>query len=791
MPVTSKIGRELLEKAYKGKGWTQERWAQESYCSLATIKRILGKVNGPKDVGENILSQACSAVGINWRNVVDCGDDPLIQEVREKYGKYLNLHHGTIKCLDMSYPIRLDDVFVEVNVLERLTRNLRLTQEELIEQAHQQDFERFGFGRIQEAGLLGLEALERFSWLVVLGKPGSGKTTFLCRVAILNLHRQFLPDYVSVFVRLSDFAAAPNQPSLEDYIIQHWQSQDIPPETAQQLLKKGRVLVLLDGLDEVKEVDSQRVVRCVQQFTEKFIDNYFVLTCRIAAREYSFPSFTEVEVADFKLPQIQDFASKWFNSHETRKSATDFITHLQANPRMQQLATSPLLLTLLCLVFEDSGQFMESRADLYKQGIELLLFKWNSKQHNLQRERVYSGLNYRRIQELLAEIAKETFEKDERFFRERNLESWISDFIRNLPEAKSDLEALRVESNKVLKSIAEYGLLVERAQSFWSFSHLTFHEYLTAQAIVTNCNYKSIDDPVLNELANHLTKRQWREVFLLVVDLLTDASCLLQIMKQKVDFLVEPENILQEMFNCLYQKSCSVKTKYKPAGIRAFYLDGIIENYGGYICAIDKSLDYDLSIDSALSSILGTLLYEQNLHQDFGQGVNISLDRVIEPLFEVDIPPAMDYTPVRDLFHLWQSAERRKDVKARLSIAIEKAGDPRQGNQALKQALEQLQTQFPENLDETNPAWLNSQKRKNLAEKLRQIMIEYRGIGHDWQGQFTQKQRELLKKYYNATELLANSLFKTNCVVSPEVRQEIENTLLLPISEIRFRDSRC
>lgn len=785
MPFTSKEGQQLLRKALKSKGWSQEQWAQQSHCSVATIKGLLG--TPLRSVSHETLVTACEAVGVDWRDVVDCCDVQLT-EVREKYGEYLKLHHGTIKCLDMSYPIGLDDVFIEVNVLEKLTQSLRLGQQELIQQANQEDFERWGFGR-QEKGVSGLEAVEKFPRLVVLGKPGSGKTTFLCRVAILNLHEKFLRDYVSVFVRLSDFAAESDRPSLLDYIIRHWESQGIDPETTQHLLKKGRVLVLLDGLDEVKESDSQRVVRSVEQFTQEFHRNYFTLTCRIAAREYTFPSFTEVEVADFKLPQIQDFANKWFNSRNTRKSAAEFITELQANPRMQQLATSPLLLTLLCLVFEDSGRFMDSRAELYKQGIELLLFKWDSKQHNLQRERVYSALNPRRIQELLAAIAKYTFERDERFFGERKLESLISNFIRNLPEAQTDIEALRVESSRVLKSIAEQGLLIKRAQSYWSFSHLTFHEYFIAQAIVTNCNPTSLEDPVLNQLANHVTQLQWREVFLLVVELLPDASCLLQIIKQKVDSLVENEDILQEMLNSIYQKSCSVNSRYKPAGVRAFYLEGIIDNYCGRICAIDKSLDYDLSIDSVLNSILGTSLSEPNLQQDFSHGVTICLDRVIEERFEVDFPRAIDYSEARDRYHLWQSSELNRDIKA-IRIAIEKADHPHQGNQGFKQALQQLQEQLPEDLDETEQAWLNSQQSKDWSEKLRSIMIKYRGFGYDWQGKFTPKQRELLKSYYNANQLLANCLFKTNCFVYPQVRQEIEDTLLLSIAEINSRHSR-
>ncbi len=788
MPVTHKEGQQLLKRAYKKNKLSQEMWAQQSFCSVATIKGILG--TPLRSVSQDTLEKACEVVDVNWREVVDCCDVQLT-EVRQKYGEYLSRHHGQIKCLDMSQSIGLDDVFIEVNVLEKLTGSLRLGQQELIQQANQEDFERLGFGGIQEPGLPGLKALERFQQLVVLGKPGSGKTTFLCRVAILNLHKQFLPDYVSVFVRLSDFAAEPDRPSLLDYIIRHWESKGIDPETTQQLLKQGRVLVLLDGLDEVKEADSQRVVRSVERFTEQFFTNYFALTCRIAAREYTFSSFTEVEVADFKLPQIQNFADKWFNSRDTRKSAAEFMKHLEANPRILQLATSPLLLTLLCLVFEDSGRFMESRADLYKQGIELLLFKWDSKQHNLQREQVYRGLNTRRIQELLGEIAKATFERDERFFGERKLESWISDFIRNLPEAQTDMEALRVESSRVLKSIAERGLLIERAQTYWSFSHLTFHEYFIAQAIVTNCNPRSIDDPVLHQLANHITKHQWREVFLLVVELLPDASCLLQIIKQKVDSLVENQEILQEMLNCLYQKSCSVNTKYKAAGVRAFYLEVIMDNYGGQICAIDKSLDWDLSIDNVLNRLLSKLLYEINLKQDSCRGLAICLDRIIEPLLEVDLPLVIDSSEARDRFDLWQAAEPSKDVTTWLSIAIEKADATLQDNQYFKQALEQFQAEFNKKLAQQEDfECFNSETTKELSEKVRQIIIDYRGFGFDWQGKSTPNQRELLKSYYNANELLANCFFKTNCFVSSQVRQEIEDTLLLPIAEINSRHSK-
>lgn len=66
-------------------------------------------------------------------------------------------------------------------------------------------------------------------------------------------------------------------------------------------------------------------------------------------------------------------------------------------------------------------------------------------------------------------------------------------------------------------------------------------------------------------------------------------------------------------------------------------------------------------------------------------------------------------------------------------------------------------------------------------EQLKTVMIKYRNIGHDWQ--FNDEQKKLLKQYYDANLLLVECL-NSDCYVSREVRQEIEETLLLPIEEI-------
>jgi predicted NACHT family NTPase len=314
-------------------------------------------------------------------------------------------------------------------------------------------------------------------------------------------------------------------------------------------------------------------------------------TCRIAAKEYIFEQFTEVEVADFDDVQIADFAHKWFYLKDPIK-AEEFPQELSAYPGLQELATNPLLLTLLCLVFEAGGRFPANRAELYKEGLDVLLKKWDAKR-NIRREEVYKQLSLQRKEDLLSQVAYNAFERSDYFFKQGFVEEQIRDYIRNLPNASNDLETLQLDSEAVLNSIAaQHGLLVERARGIYSFSHLTFQEYFTARW------FKEKADGDFGALISHVTDKQWREVFLLTVGMLKSADKLVIGMKQEIDGLLAQDEKLQEFLGWVEEKSRSVKSSYKPAAVRAYYLD----------IARDLDLAHDLALARALARAFNSAL---------------------------------------------------------------------------------------------------------------------------------------------------------------------------------------
>jgi hypothetical protein len=98
-------------------------------------------------------------------------------------------------------------------------------------------------------------------------------------------------------------------------------------------------------------------------------------------------------------------------------------------------------------------------------------------------------------------------------------------------------------------------------------------------------------------------------------------------------------------------------------------------------------------------------------------------------------------------------------------------------NSEIGEALQTLQQEIKEQRHQV--------KGENCTKQLQDLMVKNRNIGHDWQ--LSNEHKKLLQQYYDANKLLVDCL-NSGCVVSNQVRQDIEETLLLPITEIEKRN---
>ena len=146
--------------------------------------------------------------------------DELVREVRDRIRPLIQERCGTMRVLDMNQPIGLGEIYTHVNILEKITGRKRLKLADLVQDdVAPENFERFSLGAVKET-MPGLEAVEKHSKLMILGKPGAGKTTFLKHLAIQCIGGAFQSDCVPLFITLKDFAEADGQPDLMTFIDQ-------------------------------------------------------------------------------------------------------------------------------------------------------------------------------------------------------------------------------------------------------------------------------------------------------------------------------------------------------------------------------------------------------------------------------------------------------------------------------------------------------------------------------------------------------------------------------------------
>jgi predicted NACHT family NTPase len=735
-------------------------------------------------VDRGIFIGLCDLLGLNWQDIAEletrepptpnvASDAIDVAWVRSQVEADLRWRCGTMRVLDMEQPIALGTIYTQVNVLEKLTANQRLSSSELLGSLDEiKDFDRFCLGKVRQEKISGLEAVTRHKALMVLGRPGAGKTTFLKYLTIACLDGGFLGDLVPIFVTLKEWTEFPGEPNLLSFVSRQWSDCGISDAESvlSQCLKSGQALVLLDGLDEVLVVHTDRTIREMRDWVDRFPKNHILATCRIAAKEYTFERFTEVEVADFSEEQIQEFVTNWFTHHQDLPKVERFLDRIKNERPILELASNPLLLTLLCLVFGESGDFPANRAKLYEEGVDLLLKKWDGKR-NIQRDQIYKNLSINRKEDLLSQLALATFQEGAYFFDQRVAEDQIMAYIHNLPDAKDDPEALRLDSEAILRSIvAQHGLLTERARGVYSFSHLTFHEYFAAREIAASQKWKI--------LAQHLLDKSWREVTLLAANSVRQSDELLLTLKQATDSLLADDPQLQAVLVWATEKAESVQKSYKLHAAIAFYF------------ALDLALTLDLALervytgDHALALALAldrvyTGDHALTLDQDHALDLDLArtLARTLDLTHALDLARTLART--LDLTHtLYLAFSRTLD----LDRALDRARQLK--NQDLVDQLANLQSQLESihNLSwEQKKEWWRNEGQ-DWIRSLRDAMLKHRNIGHDWQ--FSEQQKALLKKYYSANWRLAECL-KTDCYLSREVRQDIEATILRPIAQIK------
>ena len=485
-----------------------------------------------------------SFAGMNIRRI-------LRDSYRRRYSSqlinaYRNLRFAGIPHSFDQNPVRLEDIFITLQGSHRIPEVDILAEEEELLEAIQKVRHRPEEVRQRETveSLSLTEALKGNDKMVILGAPGSGKTTFMRYLALtfaqeLSSERLGVKeDRIPVLITIQDIVEdLSSDNTIADILSKHINSDlqlDLPDGYFLLYLEQGRCIVLFDGLDEVASVRQRgEVAEKVRLFANLYNENRYIITSRIAGyreiQRLPESDFAHVTIKDLDDDQIRDFAGKWYEAmfpFEAGARAQDLVEAIERSSKVKQLAINPLMLTIMAVVHRSSAELPNERIKLYDLCTDALLFTWQRERGrprltDIQRRLIPDNEVRRRLEQLaywMHSQAPKEFH-GQMHVRYARLCSEMAEQL--IQRRKMDPDEAEAEAEHFLEYIRQNtGVLLERGTELYAFVHLTFQEYFAAWNIYRLCRGDA--DKVWDAISPCLHDSHWREVILLLIAKLDD-----------------------------------------------------------------------------------------------------------------------------------------------------------------------------------------------------------------------------------------------------------------------------
>jgi hypothetical protein len=379
---------------------------------------------------------------------------------------------------------------------------------------------RFEVVSAPEKQVLSWERIQDHARVVIVGEPGAGKTSCLRRLALDVVSRRTRgTSTLPVLIQLRDFPVA-------DFTIAgitRLLAVDHLEESAaefQDPLHAGRLLLLLDGLDELPTSDERRVfLSKLDDFCTMAPHVRVVMTSRDSTYNGELEDFTHVRIMPFDDIRITQWAILYLASHVTAPRH-EFVDMLKYDSELRDLVRNPLLLGLAASLYWKYPRELNDRAGLLRKCIEVLIHDWDAAR-GVARWR-QSAVSPRQIITLLAQMSA-------LLIAERREEFTIDDVRR----AVTEQAGFRESPVALLSACQTTGLVNDTGADGWQFTHRSFADYLAASHLVRRT------EPVTDTFQTYFAAQPERGVWAMSCALASNAGDLLDTALQE-QRLLEP-----------------------------------------------------------------------------------------------------------------------------------------------------------------------------------------------------------------------------------------------------------
>ena len=337
--------------------------------------------------------------------------------------------------------------------------------------------------------------------VIILGDPGSGKTTTLRRLALsiitteplfeqdiyqyplLILLRE-LPERMLLCEAIADLLGIKYDKCLRNDAINkktHWLlierkyysikvgDYEIEDVIA-NLLNESNAILIIDGLDELHYEHKTIIEQEIESIGSRLSSSKIIVSCRSGDYTTNLRNFNVFEVLPLNKKEILAIARIWSDDFD------NFLLQMQSLP-YSDIIDRPLLLSFLLYLYEAEGELPDQPSLIYRKVVYRLLKEWDE-ERRIKRRSKYSRFDPDRKIDFLSELAYQlTFKIKGKIFTENNFTMVYNDIYRsfNLPKKESRQVASELETHT--------GIILSSGLNQFEFSHLSLQEYLCANYI--------------------------------------------------------------------------------------------------------------------------------------------------------------------------------------------------------------------------------------------------------------------------------------------------------------------
>ncbi len=438
----------------------------------------------------------------------------LIQKVREAgYRTQFAAHYRQAVSVDLRHRTSINSVYVRLLASE--AGSASEPQTDSMSEGEYLDFRRLDSAGIEDT----LRQATRN--LVIVGEPGSGKSTMLRHLATNCAESESEQPLLPIFLNLRDYAGgrevliAQSAVNFTEDVLQ----LRLPEGFFEYAMAEERCLVCLDGLDEVQSEDRRRVSARVEQLARNHPRCVFVVSSR-GAGYYDAPLddavFQRYTIEPMDDEGIRAFLDWRFGAgSEAAQGLWDAVNRV---PALKTLVSNPLQLAMLNLVYREDAQdeLPLKPTGFYQSVVERLIADESAGDDFAATH----GTLHAFREDLLAAIAHHMHRERLETIGENQLQRVVARFLHTEAEIRMGRRLARREALAFVEMAEQRtGLLVGqrmRRSTQFRFLHASFREYLAARHIYLS-HYTDGPEALWEEIKPHLSDVHWEEVIVFLL----------------------------------------------------------------------------------------------------------------------------------------------------------------------------------------------------------------------------------------------------------------------------------